>query len=82
VPGVKDLVAEIGRLRHDPNAVDAMRVASARVSRPHAAAEIAALVARATGRASDTVVLPRSNSVVLARATSSPAAVSSSPTAR
>jgi 1,2-diacylglycerol 3-beta-galactosyltransferase len=82
VPGVKDLVAEIGRLRHDPNAVDAMRLASARVSRPHAAAEIAALVARATGRASETGGLPRSDTVVLARSASSPAALSSGPTAR
>jgi 1,2-diacylglycerol 3-beta-galactosyltransferase len=43
--GVRQLVAEIGRLRDDPAAVDAMRAASARMSRPEAAAEIAACVA-------------------------------------
>jgi len=56
LPGVRELVAEIGRLREDPAAVDAMRTASARMSRPGAAADIAALIAdlaasRATPRA-------------------------------
>ncbi len=45
LPGVRDLVAEIGRLREDPGAVDAMRAASARMSRPGAAADIADLIA-------------------------------------
>jgi len=56
LPGVRELIAEIGRLREDPGAVDAMRTASARMSRPGAAADIAALIAdlaasRATPRA-------------------------------
>ncbi len=44
-PGIRQLVAEIGRLRADPAAVSAMRAASARLSRPNAAADIAALLA-------------------------------------
>jgi hypothetical protein len=53
LPRVRDLVAEIGRLREDPEAVDAMRAASARMSRPGAASDIAALIADlvAAGRA-------------------------------
>jgi 1,2-diacylglycerol 3-beta-galactosyltransferase len=43
--GVRRLVAEIGRLREDQGALDAMRAASARMSRPGAAADIAALIA-------------------------------------
>jgi len=45
VPGVRRLVAEIGRLRNDPAAVDAMRAASAGLGRPAAAARIAELIA-------------------------------------
>ena len=45
VPGVRRLVAEIGRLRGDRAAVDAMRAASARLGRPAAAAHIAELIA-------------------------------------
>lgn len=45
MPGVRRLVAEIGRLRDDPAAVDAMRAASARLGRPAAAARIAELIA-------------------------------------
>ena len=49
VPGVRQLVHEIGRLRRDPTAVDTMRTASARLSRPSAAAEIATLLADLVG---------------------------------
>jgi hypothetical protein len=45
LPGVRQLVTEIGRLRDDPAAVDAMRAASAAMSRPGAAADIAAHIA-------------------------------------
>src|SRR5258708_13329182 len=45
LPGVQDLVAEIGRLRENQGAVEAMRTASARMSRPGAAADIAELIA-------------------------------------
>jgi 1,2-diacylglycerol 3-beta-galactosyltransferase len=45
VPGVRQLVAEIGRLRHDRAAIDAMGVASARLGRPGAADVIARLIA-------------------------------------
>ena len=45
VPGVRRLVSEIGRLRDDRAAVDAMRAASARLGRPAAAAQIAELIA-------------------------------------
>ncbi len=44
-PTVGRLVATIGRLRRDPAAVEAMRVASARLASPGAAAEVAAMVA-------------------------------------
>jgi 1,2-diacylglycerol 3-beta-galactosyltransferase len=47
-PGVRQLVSEIGRLRGDPAAINAMRAASARLSRPGAAADIAALLAGLT----------------------------------
>ena len=45
VPGVRRLVAEIGQLRDDRAAVDAMRAAAARLGRPAAAAEIAEQIA-------------------------------------
>ena len=45
-PRMRDLVAEIGWLRHDPAALAAMRDASASLSRPGAAADIAGLLAR------------------------------------
>jgi 1,2-diacylglycerol 3-beta-galactosyltransferase len=45
VPGVRRLLTEIGRLRDDRAAVDAMRAASARLGRPSAAADIAELIA-------------------------------------
>jgi len=44
-PRLGDLVAEVGRLRRDPAALAAMRAASASLSRPEAAAEIASLLA-------------------------------------
>jgi 1,2-diacylglycerol 3-beta-galactosyltransferase len=50
-PGVRQLVHEIHWLRRDPDAVQAMRAASARLSRPRAAAEIAALLADLVGAA-------------------------------
>ncbi|HKN98484.1 MAG TPA: glycosyltransferase, partial [Pseudonocardiaceae bacterium] len=43
-PTVRDLVAVIDRLRADPVGVHAMRVASARLGRPGAAAEAAAVI--------------------------------------
>ena len=49
VPGILDLVGEVGRLRADPSAVDAMRAASARLSRPHAATDIATYLASTFG---------------------------------
>jgi hypothetical protein len=59
LPGVRELVAEIGRLRQDPAAVDAMRTASARMSRPGVAADIAALIADlAAGRPAQRAGLP------------------------
>lgn len=45
VPGVRRLVAEIGRLRGDPAAVATMRAASARLGRPGATTDIAELIA-------------------------------------
>jgi 1,2-diacylglycerol 3-beta-galactosyltransferase len=45
VPRVTDLLREVGRLRADPAALDAMRAASARLARPRAAAEIAETIA-------------------------------------
>lgn len=44
-PNLRRLVAEIGRLRGDPAAIEAMRVASARLASPGAAAAVAAMVA-------------------------------------
>lgn len=55
-PGVRALVSEIGRLRRDRAAVDAMRVASARLGRPAAAAEIAAALAGLAGAEPATAV--------------------------
>jgi UDP-N-acetylglucosamine:LPS N-acetylglucosamine transferase len=49
VPGLRELVTEIRRLQADPAAVEAMRTASARLSRPRAAADIADLLASALG---------------------------------
>jgi 1,2-diacylglycerol 3-beta-galactosyltransferase len=49
LPGVRQLVAEIGRLREDRGPVDAMRAASARMSGPAAAARIAELIAGLAG---------------------------------
>jgi len=48
-PRLRDLVAEVGRLRRDPAALAAMRAASASLSRPEAAAEIASLLALLAG---------------------------------
>jgi 1,2-diacylglycerol 3-beta-galactosyltransferase len=48
-PRPRDLVVEVGRLRRDPAALAAMRAASASLSRPGAAAEIASLLARLAG---------------------------------
>jgi 1,2-diacylglycerol 3-beta-galactosyltransferase len=45
VPDVRQLVAEIGRLRHDRDAIDAMGAASARLARPDAAGHTARLIA-------------------------------------
>jgi 1,2-diacylglycerol 3-beta-galactosyltransferase len=45
VPGVRQLVAEIGRLRRDRGAIEAMGVASVRLGRPDAAGDIARLIA-------------------------------------
>lgn len=45
VPRVRDLLREVAQLRADPAALEAMRAASARLARPHAAAETAALIA-------------------------------------
>jgi len=45
VPGVRQLVAEIGRLHGDRGAIEAMSAASARLGRPAAAADIARLIA-------------------------------------
>jgi UDP-N-acetylglucosamine:LPS N-acetylglucosamine transferase len=48
-PRPRDLVAEIGSLRRDPAALAVMRAASAGLSRPGAAADIARLLAGAAG---------------------------------
>jgi hypothetical protein len=48
-PRLRDLVAEVGRLRRDPAALATMRAASASLSRPEAAAEIASLLALLAG---------------------------------
>ena len=45
VTGVRSLIAEIGRLRQDRAAVEAMRSASARLGQPAASTEIAELIA-------------------------------------
>jgi 1,2-diacylglycerol 3-beta-galactosyltransferase len=45
VPDVRQLVAEIGRLRQDRGAIDAMGAASARLARPDAAGHTARLIA-------------------------------------
>ena len=45
VPDVRQLVAEIGRLRQDRDAIDAMGAASARLARPDAAGHTARLIA-------------------------------------
>jgi 1,2-diacylglycerol 3-beta-galactosyltransferase len=45
VPDVRRLVAEIGRLRRDHDAIDAMAAASARLGRPDAAGHTARLIA-------------------------------------
>lgn len=44
-PKARDLVREVERLRHDPNALTSMRRGSARLGRPGAAGEVAALLA-------------------------------------
>ena len=49
-PRLRDLVAEIGWLRDDPVALAAMRAASAGLSRPDAAADIAGLLASLAGQ--------------------------------
>jgi 1,2-diacylglycerol 3-beta-galactosyltransferase len=48
-PRPRQLAAEVGRLRRDPDAIAAMRDASVRVSRPRAAADIARFIARLSG---------------------------------
>ncbi|TVZ05492.1 glycosyltransferase [Trebonia kvetii] len=48
-PRPRQLAAEIGRLRRDPDALAAMRAASVRVSRPRAAADIARFLAGMSG---------------------------------
>jgi 1,2-diacylglycerol 3-beta-galactosyltransferase len=45
VPDVRRLIAEIGRLRQDRDAIDAMGAASARLARPDAAGHTARLIA-------------------------------------
>jgi 1,2-diacylglycerol 3-beta-galactosyltransferase len=45
LPGIRQLVTEIGRLREDRDSVGAMAAASARLGRPGAAADIAQLIA-------------------------------------
>jgi 1,2-diacylglycerol 3-beta-galactosyltransferase len=47
--GVRDLIAEIGRLRRDSDALAAMRDASARMSQPGAARDIAAVIVSQVG---------------------------------
>jgi 1,2-diacylglycerol 3-beta-galactosyltransferase len=48
-PRPRQLAAEIGRLRRDPGALAAMRAASVRVGRPHAATDIARFLAGLSG---------------------------------
>ena len=45
LPGIRQLVTEIGRLREDPGAVGAMAAAAARMGQPGAAADIAQQIA-------------------------------------
>jgi 1,2-diacylglycerol 3-beta-galactosyltransferase len=53
-PRPRQLAAEIGRLRRDPDALAAMRAASVRVSRPRAATDIARFLAGMSGEQSGT----------------------------
>ena len=48
-PTVERLVREIDQLRRDPASLEAMRAAATRLSRPHAAADVAALLANLVG---------------------------------
>ena len=48
-PRPRQLAAEVGRLRRDPDALAAMRHASVQVSRPRAAADIARFLAALSG---------------------------------
>ena len=48
-PRPRQLAAEVGRLRRDPEALAAMRDASVQASRPRAAADIARFIARLSG---------------------------------
>jgi 1,2-diacylglycerol 3-beta-galactosyltransferase len=59
-PRPRQLAAEIGRLRRDPDALAAMREASVRVGRPRAATDIARFLAGLSGetRGSDRDLLP------------------------
>ncbi|HEY0932293.1 MAG TPA: glycosyltransferase [Trebonia sp.] len=50
-PRPRQLAAEVGRLRRDPRALAAMRDAAVRTGRPHAAADIARLLAGLSGLA-------------------------------
>ena len=50
-PRPRQLAAEIGRLRRDPGALEGMRDAAVRVSRPGAAADIARFLAELAGHA-------------------------------
>ena len=49
VPGMADMVGEVRRLRDDPSVVEGMRTAAIRLSRPHAAIDIAHLIAARVG---------------------------------
>ncbi len=44
--GTRQLLSEIDQLRQDPSRLEVMRAASARLSRPHAAVDVAAFLAR------------------------------------
>ncbi|GAC1539186.1 MAG: glycosyltransferase [Acidimicrobiales bacterium] len=59
VPGVDELVAEVRRLASDPVALETMRNAAVRLSRPQAARDIAHLIARSVGMATDAEPLGR-----------------------
>jgi 1,2-diacylglycerol 3-beta-galactosyltransferase len=52
-PRPRQLAAEVARLHADPGALAAMRAAAAAVSRPHAAADIARLIAVLSGRTAE-----------------------------